>query len=171
MEIERKFLMDAAFPQQLPLLEAAEVCQGYIAVQPVVRIRSKKAGAKTGYVLCFKGEGTIARQETELDISEAVFHELAQLLEAPMIHKDYRVYALPDGHRLECSCVDRGTDDEFWYAEVEFSSLEEAYAFTPPAFLGRDVTEEPGYGMSSHWVRKVSRYKGMCKGMEKSTDK
>ncbi len=155
MEIERKFLMDTAFPTHLPLLEQAEVYQGYLAVHPVVRIRSKAVHGRTDYVLCFKGEGTIARQETELEISEDIFYQLEQLLEAPMIQKDYRVYALPDGRRLECNCVDRGTPTEFWYAEVEFPTLEEAYSFTPPAFLGKDVTEEPGYGMSSYWQRKV----------------
>ena len=159
MEIERKFLMDSAFPDCLPLIEEAAVCQGYIAVHPVVRIRSKEKQGKTDYVLCFKGEGTIARQETELAISQETFQELSQLLEAPMIRKDYRVYALPDGRRLECSCVDRGTPTEFWYAEVEFPTLDEAYAFVPPAFLGRDVTEEDGYSMSSYWEKKVARWK------------
>ncbi len=159
MEIERKFLMAPAFPADLPLLEKAEVYQGYIAVHPVVRIRSKRtdgAHGRASYVLCFKGEGTIARQETELDITEEVFLELSQLLQAPMIRKDYRVYALADGRRLECSCVDQGTPTEFWYAEVEFPTLEEAYAFVPPAFLGREVTEEAEYGMSSYWERKVA---------------
>ena len=156
MEIERKFLMDPAFPAELSLRDEAVVYQGYLAVHPVVRIRSKCRDGKTGYVLCFKGEGTIARQETELVIDERVFHELENLLEAPMIRKDYRVYDLPEGRRLECSCVDRGTPTEFWYAEVEFPTLEDAYAFTPPAFLGRDVTEEAGYGMSSYWERKVA---------------
>lgn len=32
----------------------------------------------------------------------------------------------------------------FFYAEVEFDTLEQARAFVPPACLGRDVTEEPG---------------------------
>ena len=68
MEIERKFLIDG-FPQGLPLLEEAVVYQGYLCVDPVVRIRSKEtAGKKTSYVLCFKGEGTLARQEIEMDL-------------------------------------------------------------------------------------------------------
>ena len=72
----------------------------------------------------------------------------------PMIEKDYRVYALPDGLRLECSLVDEGTPTAFYYAEVEFDSLEAAYAFQPPAFLGREVTEERGYSMGQYWERK-----------------
>ncbi len=53
------------------------------------------------------------------------------MLPIPMIHKDYRVYRLPDGHLLECSMV----DGKFAYAEVEFASVEEAKAFEMPAFL------------------------------------
>ena len=59
------------------------------------------------------------------------------LLEAPMIRKDCRVYDLPGGRRLECSCVDQGTPTEFWYAEVEFPTLEDAYALRRPPFSAR----------------------------------
>lgn len=153
MEIERKFLMDG-FPEGLPELSRAQVRQGYLCVRPTVRIRSKQTAAGTDYRLCFKGEGTIARQEVELPLEPEVFVQLEELLEMPMVHKDYRVYALPDGRRLECSLVDQGTPTAFYYAEVEFDSLEEAYAFVPPAFLGREVTEERGYSMGEYWEKK-----------------
>ncbi len=77
----------------------------------------------------FKGEGTIARQGDGLVIDERVFHELENLLEAPMIRKDYRVYDLPEGRRLECSCVDR----ERRRNSIAWLCLR----FTP---VGRDVT-------------------------------
>lgn len=76
------------------------------------------------------------RQEIELPLEEATFLQLRELLPAPMIRKDYRVYALPDGHRLECSLVDGEEPGGFYYAEVEFGSVEESEAFVPPAFLG-----------------------------------
>lgn len=72
------------------------------------------------------------------------------MLPIPMIHKDYRVYRLPDGHLLECSLV----DGKFAYAEVEFESIEEAKAFQMPPFLHKDVTEDPYYSMSGYWKRK-----------------
>lgn len=146
MEIERKFLL-SAFPQGLPLLEEARMEQGYLCADPVVRIRSKESGGKTACRLCFKGQGRLVRQETELAISEETFRELANLLKAPMVKKEYRVYALPGGERLECSLV----DGRFYYAEVEFPTLEEALAFTPPPFLGREVTEEKGFTMAEYW--------------------
>ena len=146
MEIERKFLI-SGFPEGLPLLGEAVLEQGYLCTDPVVRIRSKEQDGRTTYRLCFKGEGRLVRQETELDLTAEQFAELQNLLRAPMVRKDFRVYALPGGERLECSLV----DGAFFYAEVEFPTVEAARAFTPPAFLGREVTEEEGFSMSEYW--------------------
>ena len=90
---------------------------------------------------------------------EATFLQLRELLPAPMIRKDYRVYALPDGHRLECSLVDGEEPGGFYYAEVEFGSVEESEAFVPPAFLGPEVTEDPSFHMSEYWQTKIQRIK------------
>ena len=121
--------------------------QGYLCTDPVVRIRSKESGGRTGYRLCFKGKGKLVRQETELDLTAGQFAELKNLLPAPLVRKEYRVYGLPGGERLECSLV----DGKFYYAEVEFPTVEAAQAFTPPAFLGREVTQEDGFSMSDYW--------------------
>ena len=146
MEIERKFLI-SGFPEGLPLLGEGVLEQGYLCTDPVVRIRSKEQDGRTTYRLCFKGEGRLVRQETELDLTAEQFAELQNLLRAPMVRKDFRVYAPPGGERLECSLV----DGAFFYAEVEFPTVEAARAFTPPAFLGREVTEEEGFSMSDYW--------------------
>ncbi|HIR57781.1 MAG TPA: hypothetical protein IAA54_08925, partial [Candidatus Gallacutalibacter pullicola] len=114
MEIERKFLVDR-FPEGLPLLKEAVVYQGYLCTHPTVRIRSTETADGVSYVLCFKGKGTIARQEIEMDLTKEQFFQLKDLLPAPMIRKDYKVYALPDGHKLECSLVDQGSPSEFMF--------------------------------------------------------
>lgn len=148
MEIERKYRIDR-FPGEeegWPLVKEAVVCQGYLATSPTVRIRAAEARRperRTTYTLTFKGEGTLVRQEIELPLEEATFLQLRELLPAPMIRKDYRVYALPDGHRLECSLVDG----------------EESEAFVPPAFLGPEVTEDPSFHMSEYWQTKIQRIK------------
>ena len=152
MEIERKFKL-SAFPQHLPLLQASQVEQGYLSVTPTVRIRSKCRDGVTDYRLCIKGKGALVREEVELPLDEDKFFRLKNLLHGEMIRKDYRVYQLPNGLQLECSLVDAGTENEFMYAEVEFSTEEEARAFVPPAFLGEDVTEVPGSSMSAYWQR------------------
>lgn len=164
MEIERKYRIDR-FPGEeegWPLVKEAVVCQGYLATSPTVRIRAAEARRperRTTYTLTFKGEGTLVRQEIELPLEEATFLQLRELLPAPMIRKDYRVYALPDGHRLECSLVDGEEPGGFYYAEVEFGSVEESEAFVPPAFLGPEVTEDPFFHMSEYWQTKIQRIK------------
>jgi adenylate cyclase len=158
MEIERKFLIDR-FPDNLTLIFEAVVHQGYISVDPVVRIRSMEQAGELDYVLCFKGEGTLVREEIEISITEEKFLALKKLLKAPMIRKDYRVYQLPNGLKLECNLVDKGEPDEFMYAEVEFDTIEHALSFKPPSFLGKDVTEVGSYAMAAYWEKKLSRSK------------
>lgn len=77
VEIERKFLIDG-FPEGLQELSRAEVCQGYLCVRPTVRIRRSRGAAGTDYRLCFKGEGTIARQEVELPLEPETFARLEE---------------------------------------------------------------------------------------------
>lgn len=157
MEIERKFFIDR-FPQELPLLEEAVMEQGYIATQPVVRIRSKASREETTYILCFKGKGTLVREEIETPISQAVFKKLKDFIGVPLVRKEFKVYSLGDGLRLEVSRVDEGEPTEFMYAEVEFSSVEEAKAFESPDFLGRELTEDASFTMSQYWQRKLELY-------------
>ena len=107
MEIERKFLL-SGFPD-LPELERAEVFQGYLGISPEVRIRSKRVGEAETYRLCFKGEGSLVREEIELDLDKATFESLKKLLPKPMIRKEYRIYRLENGLRLECSRGKKGS--------------------------------------------------------------
>ena len=164
MESERQYRIDRVPCEEEGgrLVKEAVVCQGYLATSPTVRIRAAEARRperRTTYTLTFKGEGTLVRQEIELPLEEATFLQLRELLPAPMIRKDYRVYALPDGHRLECSLVDGEEPGGFYYAEVEFGSVEESEAFVPPAFLGPEVTEDPSFHMSEYWQKKIQRIK------------
>ena len=114
----------------------------------MVRIRRRDfSDGHTDYILCIKGKGKLARQEIEKELTKEEFEALESLLPIPMLHKDYRVYQLEDGHLLECNLV----DGKFAYAEVEFDSIEEAERFQMPPFLLKDVTEDPYYSMSGYW--------------------
>ena len=151
MEIERRWKI-AGFPENLPLLRQAHMRQGYIATAPVVRIRTD--GARC--VLCFKGKGTLAREEIETDIDAETFRRLEAFIGKPLVSKDYRVYALPDGRRLEVSLVDAGRPTAFFYAEVEFPTVEAARSWRPEAvglaaYLNDDVTDQPGQSMGAYW--------------------
>ena len=76
MEIERKWMV-TGWPEGLPMEEEFAMRQGYISVRPTVRIREEAlAGGKTDYVLCFKSEGGLAREEIERSIDKELFEEL-----------------------------------------------------------------------------------------------
>lgn len=164
MEIERKWMV-AGWPTGYPLLKEEEMRQGYVSVKPTVRIREEKllvtehtetAPLKDDFILCFKSKGRLSRKEIEFPIAEEHFRELEELIGYPLIPKLRRTYELPDGHHLEVNHVDEGAPTEFWYAEVEFGSEEEARAFDPAtvgleAYLSDDVTEQPGQSMGAYW--------------------
>ena len=112
---------------------------------------------KEEFILCFKSKGRLSRKEIEFPIEEARFRELEDLIGLPLIPKLRRTYQLPDGHQLEVNHVDEGAPTEFWYAEVEFGSEDEARAFDPAAvglgeYLTVDVTEQPGQSMGAYWA-------------------
>ncbi len=183
MEIERRWLMagwpaecgaPAAGPRAPVLLGEIEKAQGYLATAPVVRIRSEHtvcaaaepdaaptpaAPGKWEYILCVKGKGTLARQEIETPLTAETFEKLREFIGVPLITKRVRLYRLADGRTLECSLVDEGQDTAFYYAEVEFDSIEDAAAFVPPAWLGEEKTEDPSFSMKNYWEKKTAHHR------------
>ena len=108
MEIERKWMV-TGWPEGLPMAAQLEMEQGYVAVRPTVRIRRESVvGGETHLVLCFKGEGTLSREEIETDIAPELYEKLKKLIGKPMILKTQRRYALPGGLTLEVNLVDEG---------------------------------------------------------------
>ena len=164
MEIERKWLV-TGWPADLPLLETEEMRQGYISVEPTVRIREEKRicspmekEQEPDYILCFKSRGGIAREEIEFPIARENFEKLEKLIGFPLVPKTRKTYLLSDGSHLEVNHVDAGAETAFWYAEIEYSSVEEARAWTPKEawlseYLSNEVTDTPGYSMGAYWVR------------------
>lgn len=157
MEIERKWMV-AGWPEGLPLTEEFAMRQGYISVRPTVRIREEALrGGGTQYILCFKSAGGLAREEIERPIDKALFDELAQkIIAKPLIAKVRRSYALPDGRTLEVNHVDEGLPTAFWYAEIEYPTIEAARGWQPAAcglaaYLDDEVTGQPGQSMGAYW--------------------
>ena len=158
MEIERKWMVKG-WPEGLTLKEEFAMRQGYISVRPTVRIREEAlTGGKTDYILCFKSGGGLAREEIERGIDKALFEELeTKIIAKPLITKTRRSYMLPDGMVLEVNHVDEGQPTEFWYAEVEYPTVEAALAWQPDscglgAYLNDEVTNQPGQSMGEYWV-------------------
>lgn len=156
MEIERKFLIDG-FPDGLELIFHGHVEQCYLSISPPEVRASKSVPCEDtpGEVYCrltIKGEGDLAREEIETEITEEQFDAIAQMTGRDPIVKDFRVYDLYDGFKLEVSLVDGGKPESFMYAEVEFPSIEAANAFVPPDYLGEELTHRPGARMKNYWL-------------------
>ncbi len=160
MEIERKWMVSGWPKQEFTLLKEEAMRQGYISVEPTVRIREEanQASGETEYILCFKSSGKLSRKEIEFPIPKGRFDELEDLIGLPLIPKIRRTYVLPSGHHLEVNHVDEGLPTEFWYAEIEYQSEAEARGYDPAAdglasYLNDDVTEQPGQSMGAYWVQ------------------
>lgn len=159
MEIERKWMV-TGWPEGLPLEEEFFMQQGYISVRPTVRIREEAlTGGKTEWILCFKSGGGLAREEIERPIDRELFEELAaKIIAKPLIPKLRRSYRLADGCLLEVNHVDEGQPGEFWYAEIEYPTIEAAEGWAPGAlglgeYLADEVTGQPGQSMGEYWER------------------
>ena len=73
MEIERKWMV-TGWPEGLTQTSDYQMDQGYVSVRPTVRIRREALqGGRTALVLCFKGAGTLSREEIEAELSPEDF--------------------------------------------------------------------------------------------------
>ncbi len=153
MEIERKWKIER-FPD-LPVSRWAEIWQGYLSLDPEVRIRRTLSKKGESYRLAVKGNGTLSREEVEPYISKEDFDSLCGMLKKPLVHKEWKGYDLGEGLLLEVSLVDGGEPTSFMYAEVEFPDEESANAFVAPDFLGEEMTYQTGFRMKNYWNDKV----------------
>lgn len=157
MEIERKFLLRSQ-PVGMVLIGSTTDKQYYFSVNPEVRIRKKvDVNGRAEYRLTFKGEGSLVRKEQEISIAADDFDGLVDIINecynADPIRKEYKVYALPDGKRVEVSTV----DSTFTYCEVEFNTVHEANTWKIPdellPYVIEEVTDKPEYKMKNYWKR------------------
>jgi adenylate cyclase len=105
-----------------------------------VRVRRRAGQA----VLTVKSGGGRARVEEEIEIEPERFERLWALTEGRRIEKTRYEIDTADGFVLELDVYEaelRG----LVVAEVEFDSEEAAEAFTPPDWLGPDVSEDARY--------------------------
>ena len=143
MEIERKFLTEH-LPFDITTYPCHTMTQAYISFSPTIRVRQ----SDDAYILTVKGKGHLAREEFELPLSREDYERLLTKTEGtPVVKKRYYV-PLEGGLTAEVD-VYEGELTGLLTTEVEFSSLEEAEAFVPPAWFGKDVSEERAYKNTS----------------------
>src|SRR3954467_15508309 len=140
MEIERKFLVHEPPPGSGEHPSSA-LEQGYVAIHPdgtEVRIRRRDGRS----VLTVKSGGGLVRVEEEFAIDDATFERLWPLTEGRRIEKvRHLLPAEPPGLVIELD-VYGGDLAGLAVGEIEFGSEADAGAFTPPAWLGPDVTAD-----------------------------
>ena len=140
MEIERKYLISTP-PEDYRSYPYRWIEQAYLCTDPVVRIRRDDGR----YYLTYKSKGLLVREEYNLPLTEDAYFHLLQKADGIVLQK--RRYLIPiDGTGLTIELdIFEGQYEGLMLAEVEFSSEEEANAFTPPAWFGEDVTDSGLY--------------------------
>jgi adenylate cyclase len=139
VEIERKFLVPE-LPPDLERWPATRIEQGYLAIGgdgTEVRVRRRGGDA----VLTVKGGGGRSRVEEEFPIDDERFARLWPLTQGRRLEKTRHVIATHEGLNIEVD-VYSGALSGLLVAEVEFGTEEGADAFEPPAWFGREVTDD-----------------------------
>ena len=139
MEIERKFL-PKTLPEDLESYPHHQIVQGYLSTNPVVRIRRQD----DVYILTYKGKGAMVREEYNLPLTQEAFEHMLPKVDGRLIEKTRYEIPYEEKYTIELD-VFHGVLAPLILAEVEFSSEKEAKAFTPPKWLGEDVTFVPFY--------------------------
>ena len=93
MEIERKYLVDK-LPGHIEDYPCRIISQGYLNINPVVRIRRDNEK----YELTYKSKGFMARQEYNLPLTREAYEHLLTKIDGRLIEK--RRYMIPLEHGL-----------------------------------------------------------------------
>ena len=142
IEIERKFLPPGT-PADLGAYPAHELEQGYLALgEDGVEVRLRRRDRAT--LLTVKSAGSGSRTEEEIAIDERQFRSLWPLTQGRRISKTRYEIPAPAGLTIEFDVYHEALDG-LLVAEIEFDSPDQASAFTPPAWLGPDVTDDARY--------------------------
>ena len=162
MEIERKFLVHS-LPSGLETYRMHMIEQAYLNTDPVVRVRREDED----YYMTYKGRGLIAREEYNLPLNAAAYAHLKEKADGNVITK--RRYLIPlDGLTAELD-VFEGAFEGLSLVEVEFESMEQAAAFIPPAWFGRDVSEEGSFQNSRLSIASETQIKTLIEASKETS--
>lgn len=147
MEIERKFLIPF-LPENIDEYPVLLLEQAYVCRQPVLRVRRGEQGDMSKFILTYKSEGLMVREEYNFPLSEESYYHLKAKAEGRVITK--KRYRIPekDGLTIELD-VFEGELTGLVMAEVEFSDEASAQQYTPPDWFGKEVTSDPEYHNSN----------------------
>ena len=143
MEIERKYLVQGESYKQMAVAHH-HICQGYISREKRGTVRVRITDDKAYLTIKGKPEaGHFARYEWEKEIDVIDAQELMKLCQGTIIDKTrWIVPATEKGLKWE---VDEfhGKHEGLVVAEIELESEEQMVEL--PAFVGKEVTDDPRY--------------------------
>jgi CYTH domain-containing protein len=158
MEIERKFLVKK-LPDNIASCKKLKIEQGYLCRNPILRIRKSNEDYYLTYKSkngCKKRTGIIAREEVELPLSGEAYDTLKGKIEGNMVCKTRYLIPIHNGLTAELDIFE-GLLTGLMMVEVEFASKNEACAFVPPDWFGKDVSDDIRY--SNYYMSTLSSIK------------
>ena len=169
MEIERQWLFDI---DKVPNINKVpmhscfaykDMEQSYLNLEPEVRLRKETSKpifelafeTYTIYWITIKGNGDLSREEINKEITKEEYEALKRIgnITEDKVIKKIHWETYIDQYKLELNIVDKGTENEFCYGEIEFASEEGALAFEPLDWFGKEVTYDNSYKMKNYWKR------------------
>jgi adenylate cyclase len=142
VEIERKFVL-AEPPAGLGERPGDRIEQGYLAIaDDGVEVRVRRRAGRASLTVK-SGPGQV-RTEEEIAIDDRRFESLWPLTDGRRVTKTRHEVPLEAGLTAEVDVYD-GAHDGLVTAEIEFGSVEASERFSPPEWLGREVTGDARY--------------------------
>ncbi|MEF9941678.1 MAG: CYTH domain-containing protein [Lachnospiraceae bacterium] len=139
MEIERKYLIHH-MPMDLSSYPCHNIEQGYLSIEPVVRIRKED----DDYILTYKSKGHMVREEYNLPLTCTSYEHLKEKIDGRLIKKKRYLIPFSDELTIEFDLFLEELSP-LMLAEVEFPTVEDADAFIPPSWFDEDVTFSTQY--------------------------
>jgi adenylate cyclase len=153
-EIERKLLVDE-LPDDLDAWSARRLEQGYLAITDAAEVRIRRADGGDAW-LTIKSAPGLSRVEEELALDAGAFTRLWPLTEGRRVVKVRHTREDAPGVVFELD-VYEGALASLVTLEVEFASEEDARAWAPPPWAGRDVTGDKAYANQTLATRGAPR--------------
>ena len=141
IEIERKFLVEKLPVTELQHAILEEIQQGYLIWESEREVRIRRKG-ELFWLAEKKGIGLI-RDEHEILINKQMFAALWPVTGGMQLEKARSTFML-DGYQLELD-VYHGALKPLMVLEAEFSTEEQALAWSPPWFAGSELTGDRRY--------------------------
>ena len=160
IEIEKKYTVDR-LPENLEKYSFHTIEQGYLNVRPAIRVRKEDER----YYMTYKGHGTVAHEEYNLDLDEASYLHLLDKADGNVIRK--KRYLIPlntDAYTAEYLAEDSELAEQIRteqvkieldlfeapfdgrvVAEVEFPTEEAARDYHPADWFREEVTGNREY--------------------------